>query len=190
MSKNIFEVFDESDIKSVTALITKLGESSFDFLKLESDGVKIVIGKNGMAEVIEVSPAKAEAPSKANGGNGANGAVAADTQLAEKNGKADTATEPEVVNNASPAKDIQEQDGIVLIKAPTPGLFYAQPEPGAPPYVKVGDKVKEDTIVGLLEIMKVFNGIAAGVEGEITQIHIENAQLVEPGQPLMSVKVK
>lgn len=184
MSKNIFEVFDESDIKSVTALITKLEESSFDFLKMESEGVKIVIGKNGMSEVLEVSPVKVEAPAKSNG------AAAANTQLEGTNGKANIASEPEVVNNAGSAEEIQEQDGIVLIKAPTPGLFYAQPEPGAPPYVKVGDKVTEETTVGLLEIMKVFNAITAGVEGEITQIHVENAQLVEPGQPLMSVKVK
>jgi len=69
-------------------------------------------------------------------------------------------------------------------------LFYAQSEPGAPPYVKVGDQVEEKTTVGLIEVMKVYSAIHAGVKGEIVDIHVEDAQLVEYGQPLFSVKVK
>lgn len=184
MSKNIFDVFNESDIESITSLIIKLEESSFDFLKLESDDVKIVIGKNGMTEGTEVSPAKVEAPSKGDGGS------AAKPQLEDENGKTNSTVEKETISNANQSEDIQEQEGIVFIKAPTAGLFYAQPEPGVPPYVKVGDKVNKGTTVALLEIMKVYNAIAAGVEGEIIKIHVQDTEIVEAEQPLFSVKVK
>lgn len=184
MSKNLFGVFEESDIESLVTLITKLEESSFDFLKLESEDVKIVIGKNGISEVIGVSPVKVETPSKGNG------ASATKPQLEDENGKTNSTVEKETISNANQREDIQEQEGIVFIKTPTAGLFYAQSEPGAPPYVKVGDKVNKDTTVALLEIMKVYNAIAAGVAGEITKIHVQDMQLVEAEQPLFSVKLK
>ena len=62
MSKNILGIFNESDINSINALIGELEKSSFDYLKLEGDGVKIVIGKNGVTEVAAVSAAPVEAP--------------------------------------------------------------------------------------------------------------------------------
>lgn len=183
MSKNILDVFEVSDIESLATLISKLEESSFDFLKLESEDVKIVIGKNGMSEVIEISPAKVEAPSK--------GYVesVAKPRLEDENGKTNMTIEKETISNVNQGEEIKEQEGIVFIKAPTAGLFYAQSEPGAPQYVKVGDKVNKDTTVALLEIMKVYNAIAAGVSGEITKIHVEDMQLVEADQPLFSVKL-
>ena len=95
--------------------------------------------------------------------------------------------ETEVVET-EPAAD--KNEGIVTINAATTGIFYAQSEPGAAPYVKVGDSVQQDSTVGLIEIMKVYSAIAAGVTGVITEIHVEDAELVEVGQPLFSVKVK
>ena len=67
MSKNILGIFDSGDIESITTLIDKLEESSFDYLKLEGDGVKIVIGKKGMAEGMEESAPMAEARSESPG---------------------------------------------------------------------------------------------------------------------------
>lgn len=192
MNKNIFGVFDKADIESFTNLITKLEESSFDYLKLEGQDVKIVIGKNGVSEFSEVTSTKAEVSSNGNGKGNINGSgvVAVESQIEDGNGKANTAPETEVVYNAKEDKEIKEQAGVVFITAPTAGLFYAQSEPGAPPYVRVGETVNKETTVGLIEIMKVFNAISAGVEGEIIEIHVENAEIVEPGQILMSVKVK
>lgn len=107
------------------------------------------------------------------------------------------AEKPEVVEEvvAEPVQqkqkvEVPEQEGVVTITASTTGIYYAQSEPGAAPYVKVGDKVSEDSTVGLIEIMKVFSAIPAGVEGEVVAIHVEDAQLVEYGDALISVKVK
>ncbi len=180
MSKNILGVLNENDVKTITTLIDKLEESSFNFLKLENQDIKIVIGKNGVTETVENSVQ----PSVQN--------VVKVEQVQETKLEAAPALEvPEQetqVVEAAPAVDTNE--GIVTINASTTGLFYAQPEPGAAPYVKVGDTVQEDSTVGLIEIMKVYSAIAAGVAGVITEIHVEDSDLVEVGQPLFSVKVK
>ena len=91
---------------------------------------------------------------------------------------------------AQPAETVSEQAGIAVIKSPSYGLFYAQPEPGSPPYVKLGDTVKAGDTLGLVEIMKTFTAITSEVDGEIVQIHVKNEQILEPDQPLFSIKVK
>jgi len=72
----------------------------------------------------------------------------------------------------------------VTIDAPMIGVFYRAPSPGAPPFVDVGTPVEADTIVCLIEVMKMMNSVPAGVPGTIAEIHVENAEAVEYGQPL------
>lgn len=76
----------------------------------------------------------------------------------------------------------------VVIKAPMVGTFYGSPKPGAPSFVAVGDQVAPDSILCIVEVMKLMNNIEAGVTGRITKILIENEQAVEYGQPLMVIK--
>ncbi len=80
------------------------------------------------------------------------------------------------------------QDDTVAIAAPTIGRFYAQPEPGAAPYVSLGSEVKADTTVGLVEVMKVFTSVHSGVIGVITEICVQDADSVEYGQVLFRVR--
>lgn len=68
------------------------------------------------------------------------------------------------------------------------GTFYQAPSPDQPPYVKVGDKVGEETIVCIVEAMKLFNEIEAEIKGEIVEVLVKDGQLVEYGQPLFLVK--
>jgi acetyl-CoA carboxylase biotin carboxyl carrier protein len=68
------------------------------------------------------------------------------------------------------------------------GTFYRAPEPGAKPFVEVGTRVKADSIVCIIEVMKLMNSIAAGVDGVVTHVLVENAALVEPGQPLVAIR--
>jgi len=81
-------------------------------------------------------------------------------------------------------------DGTAAITAPMIGRFYSQSEPGAAPYVKVGAEVKPDSTVGLIEAMKMFNAVHAGVTGVIAEICVQDASLVEYGQVLFRVKAK
>ncbi|WP_307235690.1 acetyl-CoA carboxylase biotin carboxyl carrier protein [Pararhizobium capsulatum] len=76
----------------------------------------------------------------------------------------------------------------VLIKAPMVGTFYAGPKPGAPNFVKVGDAVGLQTVLCIVEVMKLMNNIEAGVAGTVARIFVDNEQPVEYGQPLMIIK--
>jgi acetyl-CoA carboxylase biotin carboxyl carrier protein len=77
---------------------------------------------------------------------------------------------------------------VVTVKAPMVGTFYRAPAPGAAPFVEVGSVVKETDTICILEVMKLMNSIAAGVRGRIVRICVENAELVQVGQPLILIE--
>lgn len=88
-----------------------------------------------------------------------------------------------------PADDAPKpDDGLVPIRSPMVGTFYAAPDPDTSPYVTVGSQVEPDTIVAIIEAMKVFNEIKAEVSGTIEQVLVRNEQPVEYGQPLFLVR--
>ena len=68
------------------------------------------------------------------------------------------------------------------------GTFYRAPDPTAPPFVEVGSAVEPETTMALVEAMKVFTGVLAGVRGTVVAVLAENAQFVEYGQPLFRVR--
>ncbi len=74
-----------------------------------------------------------------------------------------------------------------VITSPTPGTFYAKPSPEDPEFVKVGSKVRPDSVVCKIEAMKIFNDIAAECAGTIVEVLVDNAHPVEYGQPLFRV---
>jgi acetyl-CoA carboxylase biotin carboxyl carrier protein len=84
---------------------------------------------------------------------------------------------------AAPAAD----DNATYIKSPTIGTFYSKPKPDAPDFVKVGDTVTPDTIVCLVEAMKMFNEIPAGVSGKIVECLCSNEDPVDNNKPLFKV---
>ncbi|MGQ0421977.1 acetyl-CoA carboxylase biotin carboxyl carrier protein, partial [Bacillus sp. HC-Mk] len=81
-----------------------------------------------------------------------------------------------------------QNENLHKITSPMVGTFYSSSSPDTPPYVSVGDRVSKDSIVCIVEAMKLFNEIDADVEGEIVEILVNNGQLVEYGQPLFLVK--
>lgn len=89
---------------------------------------------------------------------------------------------------AEPAKPQVAEENLHKITSPMVGTFYAAPSPDADPYVKIGDTVTKDSVVCIVEAMKLMNELEAEVEGEIVEILAENGQLVEYGQPLFLVK--
>jgi acetyl-CoA carboxylase biotin carboxyl carrier protein len=86
-----------------------------------------------------------------------------------------------------PAPALASTDGARTIHAPMPGTFYRADRPGAEPFVDVGTKVEPDTVVCLIEIMKMMNTVEAGVAGTVVEVCAENAQLVKDGEPLFKV---
>ena len=80
------------------------------------------------------------------------------------------------------------RDGPATITAPMLGTFYRAEAPGKPPFVEVGQRVEPDTIVCIIEVMKMMNSVPAGVSGTIAEVIAANAELVEYGQPLFRVE--
>lgn len=89
--------------------------------------------------------------------------------------------QPAPVNNT-------RSEELHTITSPMVGTFYQAPSPDSPPYVKTGDKVNEESVVCIVEAMKLMNEIEAEVKGEIVEVLAENGQLVEYGQELFLVK--
>ena len=79
--------------------------------------------------------------------------------------------------------------GEVDVPAPLLGNFYEAPRPGDPPFVEPGDAVTDETIIGIIEVMKLMNPIRAGVAGTVVALLAPNGAAVEEGQPLIRVKV-
>lgn len=78
-------------------------------------------------------------------------------------------------------------EGAIVVRSPMVGTYYAAPEPGARPFVECGQRVQPDTIVCIIEVMKLMNSIPAGCAGVVTHVLIENAEPVEFGEPLVVI---
>lgn len=95
---------------------------------------------------------------------------------------------PMVTANAPASGQSSANSGEIDVKSPMIGTFYRSPSPEAAPYVEIGTEVSPDTVVCIIEAMKVMNEIKAEVKGVITQSLVENGKPVEFGQPLFRVR--
>ena len=82
----------------------------------------------------------------------------------------------------------EEESRLPVVKAPMVGTFYRAPSPDAPPYVKIGDEIHPETVVCILEAMKIMNELKAGLSGVVRNILVENGEAVEYGQPLFEIE--
>ena len=156
----------EDDVLHILKLID---ESKFDYFQLEVGELKITVSKG------EPIPVAGAAPQPA--------------ALNSAPSPAPAAAKPAPASSAPAAKAAATVPaGMLAITAPLLGTFYIAPEPGAPPFVAVGQTITEDTTVGLIEVMKVFNSVRATVAGTIVDVVAQNGQFVEFGQPLFIVK--
>ena len=147
------------DRKEVETLIRLFERSDWHELRLETDGLKLVLSKDVDAAALgseaEVAAASAEkAPLK--------------TTCAQDN--------------------VASVDGLVPITAPNLGTFYRAPKPGVAPYVEVGQRIDEATEVCLIEVMKLFTPVRAGISGRIAKACVEDGEMVEFGAPLFLVE--
>ncbi|WP_163537743.1 acetyl-CoA carboxylase biotin carboxyl carrier protein [Gracilibacillus sp. YIM 98692] len=161
-------------IEDIHSLIEKLDQSSIDEFSYEANGAKIELRKN-KANVQEVVPAANQAP----------------VQVVEKQAAESTAQPSKDSNEKADTMEADKEEKADYdheIVSPMVGTFYSSPSPDKPVYVQVGDKVQEDSTVCIVEAMKLFNEIEAETNGTITEILVENGELVEYGQPLFRIK--
>jgi acetyl-CoA carboxylase biotin carboxyl carrier protein len=159
----------EDDVLHILKLID---ESKFDYFQLEVGELKITVSKGEPIPIAGATPQAAVT-------------LAPATPAPAAAPKAASAAAPSA---APAAKAAVVPEGMTAITAPLLGTFYVAPEPGAPPFVKVGQQVTEDTTCGLIEVMKVFNSVRATVKGTIVEVVAQNGQFVEFGQTLFIVK--
>ncbi len=146
------------NLELIEKLIQLLEDSSLNHLEVEQEGFRVSLQKQATGALVSAMYPPASAPSA-------------------------PAVPAMEVSGAVPAADTGK-----AIEAPMVGTFYRAPAPDAPSYVDVGSVVSEDTVVCILEAMKVMNEIKAGIRGTIEKIMVENGQPVEYGQPLFTVK--
>ena len=143
----------------VAEIMRLVEQSGFDSLTLEMDGIKLSLRRGG-----EVSAETAPGP----------------TQAPPPTVKA----APPVVTAAPAVAD----PNLHEVTAPLLGTFYRSPKPGAPPFVEVGTRVEEETIVAIIEVMKLMNTVRAGVRGTVTEILLADGALAEYGETLLRVR--
>ncbi len=96
---------------------------------------------------------------------------------------------PPVPDPAPAARGASEVDAeLVAVRAPLPGTFYRAPRPGAAPFVEMGSRVGADTVVGIVETMKLFNSVTAGAAGTVAEICLGNAEFADRGATLLRIR--
>ncbi|HLO12234.1 MAG TPA: acetyl-CoA carboxylase biotin carboxyl carrier protein [Pseudoneobacillus sp.] len=160
-------------VQEIRELIKLVDQSSIDEFVYESDGSKIKMKKNvtGTVTLTQPQPAAIAAPQP--------------QKVAEP-----VAVQEIQQISVQPITEVVKEDvsNLHKITSPMVGTFYQSPSPDADVYVKVGSKVTKDSVVCIVEAMKLFNEIEAEVNGEIVELLVKDGQLVEYGQPLFLVK--
>ena len=149
------------DLKDIKAIIDLMKKNSISEFELERQDFKIKLKRGGSPASVQLDEAANLLPPIAAMTPAGTSAVAASPGAA---------------------------DGESEIKSPMIGTFYRAPSPEAANYVEVGAEVNADTVVCIIEAMKVMNEIKAEVKGVVTQILVENARPVEFGQPMFKIR--
>lgn len=163
-------------VQEIRELIKLIDDSSIDEFTYETNGTKVSMKKSLEASgnpttIYKTQPVKDEALKEVE--------VKRSENIDEKDNSADNEVQPE-----------ETADYDYEIISPMVGTFYGAPNPESDPYVKTGDSVNKETVVCIVEAMKLFNEIEAEATGEIVEILVEDGELVEYGQPLFRVKTK
>ena len=148
----------------VQEILRLLDDSSYDELHLQTENFSLSLRRSGAGEGWTQEPR-----------------TYANPDLAK-------VTQPAAAVTAGLASTDTTREGLLEIRSPMVGTFYRAPKPGADPFVEIGAQVEPETVIAIIEVMKLMNSIRAGVEGEIVELLVEDAQFVEKGQLLMRVK--
>jgi acetyl-CoA carboxylase biotin carboxyl carrier protein len=95
---------------------------------------------------------------------------------------------PAAASAVEPADGADAEQGVSLVTAPMVGTFYLQPEPGAEPFARKGDRIKKGQILCIIEAMKLMNEIESDLSGELFAIYVESGQPVQYGDKLFAIR--
>lgn len=154
----------------IMTLVELFAASDWDELHVEIDGVQLFLSTDPNARLTHGAAVSAEF-------------VAAPRRTAD----APAAASAPAAKAAAPAP-AEIPANWVAVTAPNLGTFYRAPKPGAAPYVQEGQTVTADTEICLLEVMKLFTAVRAGVAGIVRRVCVSDAEMVEHGQPLFYIE--
>ncbi|MFT4563020.1 MAG: acetyl-CoA carboxylase biotin carboxyl carrier protein [Gammaproteobacteria bacterium] len=158
------------DAKDIESLVELFNQSDWDEMHLKTDELEIFLSNDPNAQ----GPSQASAAPATSAPT-----VTSEVQLVNR---AESSTADPGASTEAPVPD-----GTIAVRAPNLGTFYRAPKPGAPAYVEIGQAVEADTEVCLIEVMKLFTPVRAGVAGVVREIRIEDGQMVEFGQLLVII---
>jgi acetyl-CoA carboxylase biotin carboxyl carrier protein len=154
------------NLKEIKELIRLISERGFTEFEIEREGFRMRIIRSN-----NPGPASQAAPP---------------TIMPQPNTQAPIQSAPS--QSTPPPEERQPEEALHIIKSPLVGTFYRSPSPNSEPFVKVGDRIEPETIVCIVEAMKLMNNIQSEISGVVAKIYAENGQPVEYGQPLFGVK--
>ncbi|MEP7147980.1 MAG: acetyl-CoA carboxylase biotin carboxyl carrier protein [Acidobacteriota bacterium] len=155
--------FNMDEIRALADLVDEYGLTDFEF---ENENIRVRLSKiSGSASAQHAAPAQIHA---------ADSSAIAAMQKAAESASATAAAAPE--------------EDLYKITSPIVGTFYRSPDPNKEPYIKEGSKVSPESVVCIVEAMKLMNEIQAETSGEVVKIYVENGQPVEYGQALFGVR--
>jgi acetyl-CoA carboxylase biotin carboxyl carrier protein len=162
---------DFADIERILELVRQHDLAEFE---LEKEGLKLRVRKAGAMPVFVSSAPELPAPSIANG-------------------PAPAAALPAPAAASSPVfddstVDIEDSVELAVVKSPIVGTFYRSSEPGTASFVEVGQRVKKDQVLCIIEAMKLMNEITSEYDGEIVAAYVENGKPVQYGERLFAIK--
>ncbi|MGJ9383288.1 acetyl-CoA carboxylase, biotin carboxyl carrier protein [Salipaludibacillus neizhouensis] len=168
-------------IQEIRELIKLIDESSINEFKFEQNGSKVTMRKNIYGKM-QSSQVNDEANSRV---------ISQESSEVQSERPPATDSDSEqqsLVMGNEEEKSVNTNAGLHTITSPMVGTFYEAASPDSPVYVKSGDQVNNESVVCIIEAMKLMNEIEAEIKGEIVEVLVENGQLVEYGQELFLVK--
>ena len=155
--------FNMDELRDLAELVNEHGFTDFEF---ENENIRVRLSKQVNAPVFASTVQQAPAQVQS----------------------APVQTQVSPVASESPIQEADEDASLYKITSPIVGTFYRAPSPEKPPYVSEGSTVSPETVVCIVEAMKLMNEIQAETSGEVVRVYVENGQPVEYGQPLFGIK--
>jgi acetyl-CoA carboxylase biotin carboxyl carrier protein len=175
------------DVADILALLDSL---PYDALDLETPRFRLTLRRTpgGWTQSTQVLSAPERLATTAMSHRGApdHGDVTLPSSRADGGEGGGAADEAGVV--ADEAGVVADEAGVVAVRAPLPGTFYRAPRPGAAPFVEVGSRVGADTVIGIVETMKLMNSVPAGVAGTVAEFCMANAEFAAHGATLLRIR--
>ena len=178
------------DVADILALLDSL---PYDVLDLRTDRFRLTLRRTpgGWTEESELLTQPVDATPEV-AGAGRAGGISGGGRSRTVAGAGGAASDTDRVGGAQAADAnaprAADEEGLIAVLAPLPGTFYRAPRPGAPPFVSEGDAVGADTVVAIIETMKLMNSVPAGTPGRVARICLDNGEFAPLGTTLLLIE--